>query len=130
MKYFILLFVLCIFSSEAFSQAEYVTEYDVPYSSKTDDYSLERLKLDIHHSVSGRELPIIVWFHGGGLTSGEKSIPGELMNQGYVVIAPNYRLIPDVSVNECIDDAAEAVAWVLDNGEKYGGDPNKVFYGN
>lgn len=105
----------------------YVTENDIPYTAKKDSLSKHRLKLDIHHHQDAKDLPVIVWFHGGGLTGGEKFIPGELMDHGYVIVAPNYRLIPDVTVTECIDDAAEAVAWIIRNIEKYGGDPTKVF---
>ncbi len=101
--------------------------HDVPYTAKSDSYSRERLKLDIHHPDGAKGLPVVVWFHGGGLTGGSKFIPSELAGQEYIVVAPNYRLIPDVSVEECIDDAAEAVAWVFANVEKYGGDPSKIF---
>ncbi|MBD5278322.1 MAG: alpha/beta hydrolase [Bacteroides sp.] len=104
----------------------YVTDLDIPFSQKQDSLSRHRLKLDIHHPADAEGLPVIVWFHGGGLTGGQKFIPAELMDRGYVVVAPNYRLIPDVSVTECIDDAAEAVDWVLRNISAYGGDPSKV----
>lgn len=109
-----------------FAGSPYITETDISYTAKSDPLSQSRLKLDIHHPEDAKDLPVIVWFHGGGLTGGNKFIPGELMDHGYVVVAPNYRLIPDVSVNECIDDAAEAVAWIMDNIENYGGDPTKV----
>lgn len=123
----ILLFVLALLAATAFPQTNYTTEYDIPYSAKTDDYSRSRLKLDIHHPDTADALPVIVWFHGGGLTGGEKQIPEELKEQGYVVIAPNYRLIPGVGVTDCIDDAAEAVAWAFDNAARYGGDPKRLF---
>ncbi len=101
---------------------------DISYSEKRDDYSRERLKLDIHSPEDGsQDMPVVVWFHGGGLTGGEKFVPAELMNSGYVVVAPNYRLIPDVNVEQCIDDAAEAVAWTFANVAKYGGNPEKIF---
>ncbi|MDE5675653.1 MAG: alpha/beta hydrolase [Muribaculaceae bacterium] len=109
------------------AQSQYSTQFDISYSSKTDDYSKERLKLDIHHHTEGKDMPVIVWFHGGGLTGGNKFIPGELMDHGYVVVAPNYRLIPNVDVEQCIDDAAEAVAWTFKNIERYGGDPKRIF---
>ena len=106
----------------------YVTVTDLPFTQKTDSLSQQRLKLDIHHPADGvGRRPVIVWFHGGGLTGGQKSIPAELTNRGYVVVAPNYRLIPDVTVTECIDDAAEAVSWVFRNIERYGGDPSRIF---
>ncbi len=110
-----------------FGSSPYVTELDIPYSQKQDSLSRHRLKLDIHHPTDAKDLPVIIWFHGGGLTGGQKFIPNELMERGYVIVAPNYRLIPDVSVTECIDDAAEAVNWVINNISEYSGDPSKVF---
>lgn len=122
----IVLLLLSLIAANVYSQTNYTTEYDIPYSEKTDDYSRSRLKLDIHHPEGKTNLPVIVWFHGGGLTGGEKHIPEELKEHGYVVVAPNYRLIPKVGVKECIDDASEAVAWVFDNVAKYGGDPKNI----
>lgn len=109
-----------------YAVSPYTTDFDIPYTTKTDPLSQSRLKLDIHHPAEATDLPVIVWFHGGGLTGGNKFIPAELMDHGYVVVAPNYRLIPDTDVTGCIDDAAEAVAWVIQNIDKYGGDPSKV----
>lgn len=108
---------------------EYITRKDLPYTKKDDAYARERLKLDISYpeSIDDTLLPVIIWFHGGGLTGGEKFIPSQLEGQGYIVVAPNYRLIPSVGVEDCIDDAAEAVSWVMGNIRDYGGDPSKVF---
>lgn len=100
---------------------------DISYTKKSDDYSRERLKLDVCFNDTMSGLPVIVWFHGGGLTGGQKEIPAPLAEAGYVVFAPNYRLIPNVGVDECIDDAAEAVAWVFNHATEYGGDPGKIF---
>lgn len=105
----------------------YTTENDVPYTAKKDAYSQQRLTLDLHYDRDGQDMPVIVWFHGGGLTGGEKFVPEELQEQGYVVVAPNYRLVPGVGVADCIDDAAEAVAWTFRNIAGYGGDPSKIF---
>lgn len=110
-----------------FGSSPYVTDFDIPFTQKQDSLSHHRLKLDIHHHTDSKDLPVIVWFHGGGLTGGQKFIPAELMDQGYVIVAPNYRLIPDVTVSECIDDAAEAVNWVINNIAEYGGDPLQIF---
>lgn len=120
----LLLTLLCVIP--AFADG-YRTELDIPYSAKQDAYAKERLKLDVRYPEAGEGHPVVVWFHGGGLTGGSKQLPEELKDAGYVVIAPNYRLIPNVGVNECIDDAAEAVAWAFANAERLGGDPNKIF---
>lgn len=127
MKYIITTILSILVYGCISAQSSYYTEMDVPFSDKEDAYSKERLKLDIHHHAEGKDMPVIVWFHGGGLTGGNKFIPAELMDSGYVVVAPNYRLIPNVGVEECIDDAAEAVAWIFKNIDQFGGDPNKIF---
>lgn len=111
----------------AVAQSGYRTVENVAYTAKSDDYSRQRLKLDVYSDTTHKAQPVVVWFHGGGLTGGEKFIPAELKERGYVVVAPNYRLIPNVGVEECIDDAAEAVAWTFANIERYGGDPTKIF---
>ncbi len=88
----------------------------------------ERQVLDIYHPVdTTAALPVVIWFHGGALTGGFKFIPDELKTGGLVVVAPEYRLIPRVTVNECIDDAAAATAWVMENIDRYGGDPSLIF---
>ncbi len=100
---------------------------DIPYSPNKDDYSVSRCRLDIYYHPEAGSQPVVVWFHGGGLTGGERFIPAELKNAGYTVVAPNYRLIPNVNIEECIDDAAAAVAWTFTNVDKYNGDPRQIF---
>ena len=88
----------------------------------------ERCVMDLYYPENSSEsLPVIVWFHGGGLTGGEKFIPEELKTGEYVIVAPNYRLLQNVSIDDCIDDAANAVSWVIDSIPNYGGDPDKIF---
>lgn len=100
----------------------------LPYSEVSDPYAQERCKLDIYYDDSaGANLPVVIWFHGGGLTGGEKFIPDELRESGLVVVAPNYRLLPKASIDNCIEDAASAVAWTFKNIKDFGGDPAKIF---
>ena len=88
----------------------------------------ERQVLDIYHPTdTSSRLPVVIWFHGGCLTGGFKYLPQELQNGEVVIVAPEYRLIPAVTVNECIDDAAAATAWVMDNIDRYGGDPDNIY---
>lgn len=117
----ILAFLCITLNAQGYEQV-----YDIPYSQKTDVYSLERLKLDVYHpkGVTGR--PVVVWFHGGGLEAGNKEIPAQLREKDIVVVGVNYRLLPQVTVSETLDDAAEAVAWVFMHITEYGGDPRKI----
>ena len=105
----------------------YRTVKDLSYSSSKDPYATERCKLDVYYPENKTGCPVVVWFHGGGLTQGNKSIPGRLKKNGMVVIAVNYRLLPKVAISECLDDAAASVAWAFREVEKYGGDKNKIF---
>ena len=93
---------------------------DISYTTKTDAYAQERLKLDVYYPDrqqvgEANDAPVIVWFHGGGLEGGNKEIPSKLKEKGWVVDGVNYRLLPKVTVKETLDDAAEAVAWVFRN---------------
>lgn len=104
----------------------YKTVSDIAYTAKSDDYSASRLKLDIYYKEKATDLPVVVWFHGGGLTSGEKHFPEKLREKDCVLVAVNYRLLPTVTIDQTIDDAAEAVAWVMDHIAAYGGSTKKM----
>lgn len=108
------------------AQQKYLTVSDITYTAKADALSQERLKLDVYYPEGAKDCPVVVWFHGGGLEAGQKEIPSKLKEKGYVVIGANYRLLPKVTIDKTIDDAAEAVAWVFHHAKEYGGDTHKV----
>lgn len=95
--------------------------------AKSQTYKLERCVLDLYYPTNKKRFSTIVWFHGGGLTAGQKELPEALKNKGVAVIGVNYRLYPKVKAPVYIEDAAAAVAWAMKNIEKYGGDPSLVF---
>lgn len=105
---------------------DYKQVNDISFTSKSDAYARERLKLDVYYPEGISNCPVVVWFHGGGLEAGQKEIPEKLKRKGYVVVGANYRLLPRVTVAETLDDAAEAVAWVFRNAARYGGDVRKM----
>ncbi len=104
---------------------------NIPYYPEkvisNDTYIGERCVLDICYPATAKGFPTIVWFHGGGLTGGEKFIPGELRGKGIAIVAVNYRLHPKVSAVEAIKDAAAAIAWVFNHITEYGGDSASIF---
>ena len=117
--------ILSMFCAVASAQT-YRQVNDISYTQKRDAYSIERLKLDVYHPEDKTDCPVIVWFHGGGLEGGNKEIPASLKEKGLVVVGVNYRLLPQVTVKETLDDAAEAVAWVFKHISEYGGDTRKI----
>lgn len=91
--------------------------------------------LDIYTPTSPTDakLPVMFWIHGGGWQAGDKSDvalkPKVLTERGFVVVSTNYRLLPEVSMEELIGDIAKSIGWVHKNISKYGGDPNRIFVG-
>ena len=85
-----------------------------------------RCRLDIQSPSGAAKLPVVVWFHGGGLTGGTRSFPEELHRKDLVVVTVEYRLHPDVKAHECIEDAAASVAWVFQHIEEYGGAADRI----
>lgn len=107
---------------------DYTQTNDISYCKHPDNaYAMERCKLDFYFPTQVKDFPVVVWFHGGGLEGGGKFIPGELMNQGIGVIGVNYRLLPKAQIEDCIDDAAAAVAWAFKHVKEYGGSPRRIF---
>jgi len=112
------------------AQTTYQTIENIPYRAEaeqnSDEYIAGRCKLDLYYPENTTDYKTVVWFHGGGITSGEKFIPEKLKEKGIAVVAVNYRLSPKVKCPAYIEDAAAAVAWTFNNIEKYGGSKNKI----
>ena len=111
------------------AQLIFKTESGLAYrsDSEPDVYARERCKLDVYHPLGGPSVATVVWFHGGGLTGGNRSIPSALKGQGIAVVAVDYRLSPKAKAPAYIEDAAAAVAWTFKNIARYGGDTNRIF---
>ena len=109
----------------------YKTERALPYYSKSsmrgDEYIQKMCVFDFYYPTNIESYPTIIWFHGGGLTGGNRSIPEYLKNRGFAVIGADYRLTPRVKGIECIKDAAAVTAWAFKHIEDYGGDENLIF---
>lgn len=127
----ILLFLFIITTSLEAQDTQYILKTDIPYYpdsiNKTDAYISERCVLDIYYPVNITNFASIIWFHGGGLTGGQKEIPEALKNKGHAVIGVNYRLFPKVKAPAYIEDAAAAVAYIFGQIATYGGDPDAIF---
>lgn len=125
------LVTLLILSVSSMTAQEYEIRADILYKPEVQDtYSLERCKLDIWKPVGEKGFQTLVWFHGGGLTGGDKQyIPNELKGKGICLVAVNYRLSPRAQHPAYIEDAAASVAWVIRHIAEYGGDPSQVYVG-
>ena len=88
-----------------------------------------RQNLDVYVPVTSKvPLPLIVWIHGGGWTSGskEKCAALDWANRGYVVASINYRLSRRAKFPAQIEDCKAAVCWLRRHAERYRIDPARV----
>ncbi|MCU1558380.1 MAG: esterase [Microbacteriaceae bacterium] len=78
-------------------------------------------------------LPVYVYFHGGGWTSGDKAALTKYCASqaaaGMVVVNVNYRKATGFRMSHMIEDADAALEWVRDNIASYGGDAGRVVLG-
>jgi acetyl esterase/lipase len=132
MKRIVFLILLIVQGISITSQTnDHIIKLNIPYYSnsinQSDKYISEQCLLDIYYPVNEKDFPTIVWFHGGGLTSGDKALSSGLLKKGICIVSVNYRLYPKVKCPKYLEDAAAAVAWVFNNIKKYGGDPDLIF---
>ncbi len=98
------------------------------------------LKLDIHAPDdagkrflfirTGSLAPVVLYVHGGGWVKGSRKkvygLPEWLTSRGYVLVAIDYRKIPQTNIDGQVSDVARAVAWTRSNIKRYGGDPTRI----
>ena len=131
----ILLLLIPLVASDSLAQTTtlekqlYATKTDIPYRTGPGltDYMRERCRLDVYYPIGKNDFATVVWFHGGGLKNGNKSVPDELQEKGIAIVAVNYRMNPKVKCPTYVEDAAASVAWALKNIESFGGSRAKVF---
>jgi acetyl esterase/lipase len=124
----VLLLLCCTLPVLAQDTTSYVEKDNIGYrTGQQDDYMKERCRLDIYYPAKPANAPVIIWFHGGGITGGSKSIPAELKNQHVIVVAANYRLSPKAACPAYIEDAAAAVAWTFRHARELGGDTARIY---
>ena len=115
------------------------------YSGGMASMSEDCLTLNVWAPQGAKKLPVMVWIHGGALLGGSSSEPlyegTKLARQGIVLVSINYRLgllgyfahpalsaesPQHLSGNYGLLDQIEALKWVRDNIEAFGGDPEQV----
>jgi acetyl esterase/lipase len=85
-------------------------------------------KLDLYVPKEGRNLPLIIYVHGGAFLMGDKRkwirYQFGYLNQGYAMASINYRLSEEATFPAQIEDCKAAVRWLRAHAETYRLDPN------
>src|SRR5258707_9366383 len=99
---------------------------NIPYA----DPAHERQVLDVYSPPNAKNLPVVFWIHGGGWQAGDKTSvqmkPQVFVDKGFVFVATNYRLLPNVDMATIVRDVAMSIHWVHDHIAEYGGDPKRL----
>lgn len=104
------------------------TVCNIPYLDDKNEYHL----LDVYYPEGNTgKLPVIIDIHGGGWMYGTKEINKHycmgLAKEGFIVVNPSYRLLPEGRYPGIIEDVFAVYDWALKNLEQYNGDLNNIF---
>ncbi len=127
MKLLPLLFSAALVSVACAQDSNLTIQRDIPYVSSADPLQT----LDVYSPPGAKNLPVVVWIHGGGWQQGDKADvkekPQAFAKKGFVFVSVNYRLWPKVEMGDIIHDVAKSVHWVHDHVAEHGGDPERLF---
>lgn len=92
------------------------------------------LKLDLYYpkNITKSNYPLIIYVHGGGWYSGDKTILDQLgssthaIKSGFAVASINYRLVPQVYSPIPIEDVGKAIAYLRQNATTYNLKTDKI----
>ncbi len=95
------------------------------------EYKNGKDRLDLYFPEGAKDVPVVVFYHGGGLRQGDKNecehVGRAFASQGVGAVVANYRLSPEVAHPEHVEDASRSVAWVREHIKEYGGNPDRIF---
>ena len=116
-----------MFPKEAW--AGVIIQRDIPYGSDR----LQKLDVFMPEGAKGKQLPVLLFVHGGGFTRGDKhgafypdNITLWAAKNGMVGVNIDYRLAPKDPWPAGVKDLASAIAWVKAHIARYGGNPNRI----
>ena len=103
---------------------------DIAYAKPT-GFNKRLTSLDVYALPQSSGQPIMIWIHGGGWQIGDKarvqSKPQAFVDNGFVFVSVNYRLVPKVNYKEQAGDIANAIHWVHGNAKKFGGNAEQMY---
>lgn len=82
----------------------------------------------LYRPSNDAELPVVVFFHGGGWTIGGiddyDPVARQIANRsGAIVASVGYRLAPEHPYPAALDDCWAATTWIAEHAAEFGGDP-------
>lgn len=119
------------FNKDPITGVEYT--FDIDFVGEGHRYQLLDVITPSSAGDGSPALPVYVYFHGGGWTSGDKAALTKYCasqaEAGMVVVNVNYRVAPEFHMAHVLDDANAAMNWVQRNISRFGGDPHRLVLG-
>jgi acetyl esterase len=86
-----------------------------------------KLPVRLYHPAPGQDLPLVVYFHGGGWVIGDIEVVDKpcraLAKAAHCVVASvNYRLSPETQFPGPAEDCYDATSWLAENAGEIGAD--------
>jgi arylformamidase len=90
-------------------------------------------RLDLYFpGQAPRQAPVFLFIHGGGFREGDRRqygyVAAPLAARGVITAVMSYRLVPHVYPSQ-VTDVELAVAWLVNNIGRHGGDPGRIYVG-
>ncbi len=93
----------------------------------------QRLDIFLPRQTDLRDLPVLLFMHGGAWTHGTKDWCGfmapPIARQPAIFVSVGYRLIPTVSFPAPVLDCIAALRWITKHITEHGGSPHRLFVG-
>ncbi|MCW3787118.1 alpha/beta hydrolase [Plebeiibacterium sediminum] len=143
MKYLFILFIITLIACNPKKEDELSADYfsETVQYKQIEGIDADLLSLDVYfNSMTQIKKPVVIWVHGGGWSIGDKA--SQIDNKvnlfqtlDYVFVSVNYRLSPfpyelnnsdRVRYPDHNTDVADAIRWVVDHIDQYGGDPYRM----
>src|SRR4051812_19191047 len=102
--------------------------------ARVEDVSVAGRPARVYASTTGTDLPIFVWYHGGGFVIGDLETADRTCRKiatgtGALVVSIDYRLAPEDPFPAGPDDCFAALRWIVDKASALGGDAARVAIG-
>ena len=100
------------------------------FAATTKGISYGAKKLDIYSPTGKTGRPIMIFVHGGAWALGNRGQVGRkpkfFTRAGFVFASVSYSLYPAANAMTQAKQIAQAVAFIRDNAERFGGDPDRI----
>lgn len=125
--------IIVLFSSFLFigcakkiTDVSYVTESTGVISTVT-----PKLNVFVPRNSKLKQLPILIFVHGGNWNSGRKGtydlLGRNFARKGVITVIPDYTLSPTANYDAMAEQVARAIEWTKRNIGQYNGNPNAIY---